>query len=534
MRGLFRFIISFPAIRRKHRPRERGSVFFALFAAVAMVGIIGAATMTVVNGPVKTMSKITSRTIAENAMIASGKLAIIGARQNQANSGNCDTDSYVEPMPFVDSAGVGPTGGGWLPPDLGASLQDPWQTRYGYCAWDHGSVTMNASCEQPASSGVNLRLAGIDGNSQPVLTIISAGPDRVFQTVCRNPTQADAAGDNDGTFEPATEFLLNKPGSSDDIVMSYTYAEANAASGGLWFEKSGDPTKATIDKNLEVMDAAGTNVIFGLDRTTGIADFLAMKVDEIYARTNPNGSYTVGRVMMGAPLRLHSMAGGPPVGAGGGGGSGITDGDKGDITVSSSGASWNIDAGAVTKTKTNFIGTLTNTKWCNTDGTTINCTSDAPSGGGATSPGGSNTQIQFNDSSSFGGDADFTWNKTSNLLTVTGDISYSGVLTDTSDRRLKMNITPLEEELMLEKIKKLKGVSFSMKSSPDKKELGVIAQDIEKIFPELVETANDGMKTKSVNYIGLIAPMIEAIKEQQKQIDALKTEIETLKKNQER
>ena len=46
----------------------------------------------------------------------------------------------------------------------------------------------------------------------------------------------------------------------------------------------------------------------------------------------------------------------------------------------------------------------------------------APPGG---SPGGSNTQIQFNDSSAFGGDADLTWNKTTNVMTVTGDVNLS-------------------------------------------------------------------------------------------------------------
>jgi hypothetical protein len=44
-------------------------------------------------------------------------------------------------------------------------------------------------------------------------------------------------------------------------------------------------------------------------------------------------------------------------------------------------------------------------------------------GGGSTSPGGSNTQIQFNDSSSFGGDADLVWNKTTNVLGITGDVN---------------------------------------------------------------------------------------------------------------
>jgi len=46
-------------------------------------------------------------------------------------------------------------------------------------------------------------------------------------------------------------------------------------------------------------------------------------------------------------------------------------------------------------------------------------------GGGGGTPGGSTTQVQFNDAGSFGGDADLTWNKTTNVLGVTGDINLS-------------------------------------------------------------------------------------------------------------
>ena len=46
-------------------------------------------------------------------------------------------------------------------------------------------------------------------------------------------------------------------------------------------------------------------------------------------------------------------------------------------------------------------------------------------GGGSTSPGGSTTQVQFNDAGAFGGDADLTWNKTTNVMTVTGDVNLS-------------------------------------------------------------------------------------------------------------
>jgi hypothetical protein len=49
----------------------------------------------------------------------------------------------------------------------------------------------------------------------------------------------------------------------------------------------------------------------------------------------------------------------------------------------------------------------------------------AGGGGGSTSPGGSTTQVQFNDGGAFAGDADLTWNKTTNVLGVTGDVNLS-------------------------------------------------------------------------------------------------------------
>ena len=103
---------------------------------------------------------------------------------------------------------------------------------------------------------------------------------------------------------------------------------------------------------------------------------------------------------------------------------------------------------------------------------------------------------------------------------VSGSIQYTGDLTDVSDRRLKQNIQPLESEL--DKVSQVQAVRFEMKDRPGVVELGVIAQDIEKIYPELVKTADDDMQTKSVNYVGLIAPMLQAMRE-------LKAEVETLK-----
>ena len=69
-----------------------------------------------------------------------------------------------------------------------------------------------------------------------------------------------------------------------------------------------------------------------------------------------------------------------------------------------------------------------------------------------------------------------------------------------------------------------------MKDDEDgKTEFGIMAQEIEEIFPELVRTADDEMGTKSVNYVGLIAPMIEATKELSAENAALKAELASIK-----
>ncbi|MCM7515663.1 tail fiber domain-containing protein [Enterobacter cloacae] len=85
-----------------------------------------------------------------------------------------------------------------------------------------------------------------------------------------------------------------------------------------------------------------------------------------------------------------------------------------------------------------------------------------------------------------------------------------------SDEKLKENIKPLDNSL--ERILKLKGVSYTWKESktPD---VGLIAQDVEKVYPELVKTEGG---IRQVDYQKLVAPLIEAVREQQNEINALK------------
>ena len=64
-----------------------------------------------------------------------------------------------------------------------------------------------------------------------------------------------------------------------------------------------------------------------------------------------------------------------------------------------------------------------------------------------------------------------------------------------------------------------------MKTNESESKIGLLAQDVQKVFPELVKTANDQHQTLSVNYQGLIPVLINAIKEQQKQINELKNKL---------
>jgi len=97
-----------------------------------------------------------------------------------------------------------------------------------------------------------------------------------------------------------------------------------------------------------------------------------------------------------------------------------------------------------------------------------------------------------------------------------------------SDRALKQNIQPISD--VLEKIKNLEGVSFDWKDS-GMTSLGLISQDVEEQFPELV-SIDESTGLKYLQYGNLVAPLIEAVKAlileneiQTKEIEALKAKI---------
>lgn len=114
-----------------------------------------------------------------------------------------------------------------------------------------------------------------------------------------------------------------------------------------------------------------------------------------------------------------------------------------------------------------------------------------------------------------------TGNTSSSKLTYnpsTGTLT-STIVTSSSDFVLKKDIITFENALDV--IKSLRGVSFRWKDNGDKN-IGLVAQEVEQILPEVVK---EDLGLKSINYSSIVGVLVEAIKEQQTEIEILKKKI---------
>jgi hypothetical protein len=126
----------------------------------------------------------------------------------------------------------------------------------------------------------------------------------------------------------------------------------------------------------------------------------------------------------------------------------------------------------------------------------------------------------------FVGDND-TPSATQGLIEAENDV----IAFSSSDKRFKENLTPIKGSL--DKLTSISGYEFDWIPNDkyhaygDRHDVGVIAQEVEKVLPEVVQTRDSGFK--AVKYEKMIPLLIEGIKEQQEQIDELKKEVEELK-----
>ena len=107
--------------------------------------------------------------------------------------------------------------------------------------------------------------------------------------------------------------------------------------------------------------------------------------------------------------------------------------------------------------------------------------------------------------------------------TVSNDLTVNGDVVVSSDARLKANIMSLGSTLA--KLLLIDGKTYTMKKN-GKQKIGVLAQDIQKVFPELVTT--DDKEMLAVNYQGLVPVLINALKEQDNKISRLENLVEKL------
>lgn len=112
----------------------------------------------------------------------------------------------------------------------------------------------------------------------------------------------------------------------------------------------------------------------------------------------------------------------------------------------------------------------------------------------------------------------------SGSLTVTGQLLSNNEVTAYSDIRLKEDIEPITNAL--DKVLELNGYTFKMKGN-NERSCGVIAQEVEKVLPEVIRKTDDGYL--SVAYANIVGLLIEAIKEQQAKTNALEKQINELR-----
>ena len=121
--------------------------------------------------------------------------------------------------------------------------------------------------------------------------------------------------------------------------------------------------------------------------------------------------------------------------------------------------------------------------------------------------GGNANQVLFKDSGN--------QVSTSSVLTFDGtNLTCGGTVTANSDEKLKTNITTIQNAL--DKVSKLRGVEFDYKIN-NRHSLGFIAQEVEKVIPDLVF----GNDPKSIAYQNFVAILVEAIKELNQKVDRL-------------
>ena len=165
--------------------------------------------------------------------------------------------------------------------------------------------------------------------------------------------------------------------------------------------------------------------------------------------------------------------------------------------------------------------------YTNTAGTQIACQIGVSSGAGLfrvfDSTGSSNSDVVFKADGSIKRVGILT-NSPSQQLHVVGNILATGTVTENSDITLKENLEVIKDPI--EKVKQINGYTYNMINNEEEKMVGLVAQEVEEILPELIFEDDDGIK--SLAYGHVVALLVECIKKQDERIESLEKKLEEL------
>lgn len=276
--------------KRHHNPSESGNIFVIIFGGVALVATLNFAINLVVTGPLSTAVGL-GRLASTEAQLQAHSLVILSdAVLNQTEGGDIDLDGFVEPRAYDTDPDVTITGGGALPVILGLDDTDAWGSEIGYCVWDQGPSGMNSSTN---------RLDGNEDNASITITLISAGPNRQFNTSCF----AYSGSGSEGPVEDAD---------SDDVVFALSYAESSQTVGGaastIWEQVGTSNRDTATDVDIVVDSTSGpVNV-----DVSGDGQFILLRANNIL--TN-NASVNPVEIRGPARFKLDNTAAEPRAGA---------------------------------------------------------------------------------------------------------------------------------------------------------------------------------------------------------------------------
>ena len=357
----------------------------------------------------------------------------------------------------------------------------------------------------------------ISGSSQVTITESQISDLQSYVTT----TSAQALGSGTALSLATNTLTLTKgDGTTDTIDLSaYLDEDARAIASGTLDGATGIVTFTRDDSTTFTLDLSAllddTNLVTSVNGAAGV---VVLDTDDISEPVSPTNKYFTdararAAISAGGDLSYNSGTGVMSY-------TGRTDAQvRGLISVTDNGGdgalSYNSSTGVISYTGPSAADVRAHFS----AGTGVSIASGVISIGQAVA---TNSTVQFA-KVGVGGASDATYE-----LKVTGDIGATGdiVAYISSDERLKDNIELISNPI--EKVQSLKGVTWewngnaseAARQSPN---VGVIAQDVEKVLPQLVHDRDNGYK--GVDYAKLTGLLIEAIKEQQKQIDELKSKL---------